>query len=248
MYALLSPAKKMSFDRHRDGVQETSPILVEKTAEIVKVLKGKTADDLSELMHLSEKLAQLNYKRYQSFGQTEQGRAVEAFQGDTYVGFSQADLSEADLTYAQNHVGILSGLYGLLRPLDVIAPYRLEMGTKLSVQGSKNLYEFWGDTITKTVNKQAGNAQAIINLASKEYISVIDPAKLKVPFTTCDFKEVKEGKPKTIGLFAKRARGMMARYIVKNRIENIDGLKAFNLADYTFDAALSNDKIVTFIR
>lgn len=248
MYALLSPAKKMNFDCHRTGVEATAPIFADKTAQIATVLKQKTANDLADLMHLSDKLAQLNYDRYQSFEGADQTRAIEAFQGDTYVGFGEKSLSDDDLSYAQNHVGILSGLYGLLRPLDLIKPYRLEMGSKLSVQGSKNLYGFWGDDITQAVNKSAGEALAIIGLASKEYLSAIDTSQLNAPFIQCDFKEIKEGVPKIVGLFAKRARGMMARFIVENKIENAADLKKFNEAGYVFDQNLSDETTLVFTR
>ncbi len=248
MYALLSPAKKMSFDRQRTGLNQTKPSLTKYTNKILTVLKQKSQDDLADLMNLSDNLAQLNYDRYQSFSTAEESRAIEAFQGDTYVGFAQQDLSDDNLNYAQNHIGILSGLYGLLRPFDLIKPYRLEMGTKLKIDQHKKLYDFWGDVITDCVNQYAQKSEAIINLASKEYISAINTDKLNAPFVTCDFKEMKDGQAKTIGLYAKRARGMMARYIVENRVETLDDLKNFNSADYQFSSSSSDAQTLVFIR
>lgn len=248
MYALLSPAKKMDFDRRRTGIEETQPLLKDQAQVLVKNLAKKSAEDLADLMHLSDKLAQLNYDRYQNFAKADQARAIEAFQGDTYVGFGEKDLDDKTLSYAQDHIGILSGLYGLLRPLDLIKPYRLEMGTKLATEAGEKLYDFWGDQITKAVNKNAKGAQAIIGLASNEYLSAVDLKKLDVPFIQCDFKETKDGKPKTIGLFAKRARGMMARFIVENRIEKTQDLKKFNAGDYKFNADLSDENTYVFVR
>lgn len=248
MYALLSPAKKMNFDRSRTGLDKTEPVLMTRTGQLAKVLAQKSKDDLAGLMHLSDKLAQLNFDRYQGFSNADQVRAIEAFQGDTYVGFGEKDLDDKTLTYAQDHVGILSGLYGLLRPLDLIKPYRLEMGSKLNVDDHKNLYGFWGDDVTNAVNNNAAQSEAVIGLASKEYLSVIDLKKLNKPFVQCDFKEIKDGKPKTIGLFAKRARGMMARFIVENRVETVDALKEFNSAGYMFDTSLSDKKTLVFTR
>ena len=173
-----------------------------------------------------------------------------AFRGDTYVGLDADSLSQDDATYAQDHLGLLSGLYGLLRPLDLMQPYRLEMGTKIANDRGEDLYDFWGDKITEAVNTatQGHNNRAVISLASNEYIKAIKPKALEGDFITCHFKEIKDGVPKTIGLFAKRARGMMARYMIQNRVEQPEDLKGFDSDGYSFAADLSDEQNFTFIR
>lgn len=254
MLALLSPAKKLDFDADWNVENTTTPHFIDETKTLVSVLKNKSPADLQDLMGISDKLAELNYERYQNFKtpftKDNARPAVKAFQGDTYVGLDAQSLTQKDLDFAQNHIAILSGLYGLLRPLDLMQAYRLEMGTKLNNSKGKNLYDFWGDTLTQFCDDAVTNHKdkTIVCLASNEYIKAIDSRKLNAPFITCDFKEMKNGKPKTIGLFAKKARGMMARYIIHNRIEKHEDLKGFKTDGYAFDAALSNAKRYVFAR
>ncbi len=254
MLALISPAKKLDFDTEHCLEKFTQPTLSKDIKELVKVTKQLSSSDLQELMKISEKLGDLNHDRFQKFSPSFTDKnshpAVLAFKGDTYVGLDAENLSADDISYAQNHLGILSGLYGLLRPLDLMQAYRLEMGTKLKTSRGKNLYEFWGDALTNTCNEilKDHKNKTVISLASNEYIKAIQPKDLNGEFITCHFKELKNGQPKTIGLFAKRARGMMARYIIQNRIEELQALKNFKEDNYKFVSSLSDDTNFTFLR
>ena len=243
MLALLSPAKNLDFSPALISPPVTMPLFPEDTNALVSKARKLSRKKIRELMKLSENLAELNYQRYHSFdtnaGDCGVKPAILAFKGDTYIGLDANSLSEDDLAFAQEHVGILSGLYGLLRPFDGIQPYRLEMGTKLATRRGKSLYEFWGDRITDAVNVVEPNF--VINLASKEYFSAVNPKALKGRLITPAFKEVKDGQARMLGMFAKRARGMMARYIILNRLENPEELKSFDLGGYTFMPDLSDD-------
>ena len=205
-------------------------------------------------MKISEKLGDLNHDRFQRFSTPftpkNARHAAYAFRGDTYVGLEADNLSKSDLNYAQDHLRILSGLYGLLRPLDLIQAYRLEMGTKLKNKKGEDLYDFWNDQLAKACNDCVKDHKdnAIISLASNEYIKAVKPKELKSPLITCHFKEVKNGTPKTIGLFAKRARGSMARYIIQNKIEKRDGLKKFKNDGYNYSDSLSDSTNFVFLR
>ena len=254
MLALISPAKKMDFESEWDLDQYTQPNFLDHSKELVNVLKRLPVSRLQGLMKLSDKLGALNYDRYQRysspFTKTNARPAVTAFRGDTYVGLDADTLSSDDLAYAQEHLRTLSGLYGLLRPLDLIQAYRLEMGTKLSNPRGEDLYDFWKDHLTKACNEAVeghGN-KAVICLASNEYIKVIQQNALEGSFITCHFKELKDGAPKVIGLFAKRARGMMARFMIQNRIEAPEGLKKFDKDGYEFMPSLSDEHNYTFLR
>ncbi len=254
MLALVSPAKKLDFDNRSPISDHTQPQFQDHIAELTGVLKGYSKDKVQALMHLSDKLGQLNYDRYQGFEHdftpTNSKQAAYAFKGDTYVGLEAETLNQDDMQYAQNHLGILSGLYGLLRPLDLMQPYRLEMGTKLHNSRGEDLYDFWGDLITNAANDalKGHKDNSVISLASNEYIKSIQPKNLDGQFITCHFKEMKSGAPKTIGLFAKRARGAMARYMIQNRIETPEGLKSFDTDGYAFEASLSDENNFTFLR
>ncbi len=205
-------------------------------------------------MNLSDKLADLNFQRYQAFqppfnlGNAKQ--AALAFMGDTYVGLQAATLGEDDLAYAQDHLRIISGLYGLLRPLDLIQPYRLEMGTKFPVARKPDLYGFWNGTLAPALDAATeGHADAtIVNLASNEYIKAIDKKKLKSPVITAVFKEIKDGQTRVIGMFAKQARGMMARHMIENRVDRPEGLKDFNSGGYAYRDDLSDDANFVYTR
>lgn len=254
MLALISPAKKLDFDAPHNVTKTSQVALLDDTQLLVDKLKQMKPSEIQSLMKLSDKLGQLNYDRYQAFETpftTDNARpAITAFRGDTYVGLDADTLSSDHLNYAQNHLGILSGLYGLLRPLDLMQAYRLEMGTKLPNNRGEDLYDFWGERITDECNKVIKNHKnkTIISLASNEYIKAIKTNALDGDFMTCHFKEIKNGAPKVIGLFAKRARGMMARFMIQHKIETPEGLKDFNMDGYAFDASLSDNNNYVFLR
>ncbi len=254
MLALISPAKKLDTDTNRDFLNTTTPSLLDEAQALAEQLKTFSQNDLSQLMNVSDKLAALNHQRYQEFStpftKDNAQPALAVFRGDTYVGLDVDTLSEDEVSYAQNHLGILSGLYGFLRPLDLMQAYRLEMGTSLSNARGKNLYEFWGNLITKACNDTVKDHEdkTIISLASNEYIHAVQPEDFDGDFITCHFKEIKNGQPKTIGLFAKRARGMMARFMIQNCIETPEGLKDFDSDGYSFAAELSNQHEFVFTR
>ena len=254
MLALLSPSKRLDFETQDPVDNHTDPLFLEQSQQLVDILIDYSEKEMQELMDISENLAELNVKRYQKFetpfSPSNAKSAIYAFQGDTYIGLEAETLSSDDVAYSQDHLGMLSGLYGLLRPKDLIQPYRLEMGTKLDNPQGDNLYDFWGGQITKACNDLvAGHKhKATISLASQEYIKAVNPDDLNGPLITCHFKEIKNGSPRTIAVYAKRARGAMARYMIQNRIEEPDGLKSFDLDGYGFSDDLSDEENLTFIR
>jgi len=254
MLALISPAKKLDFDGETKSREGTPLLFPDATQDLVDIAKALPQSRLQSLMKLSDNLGALNYDRYQRFEMPftphNARPAVLAFRGDTYVGLDADTLDEDDLSYAQYHLAILSGLYGVLRPLDLMQAYRLEMGTKLANPRGEDLYDFWGDLIAQACNDavKGHKDQTIISLASNEYIKAVKPKALKGDFLTCHFKERKDGTVKTIGLFAKRARGAMARFIIQNRIETPQGLKAFDTDGYKFDETVSDTQNFVFIR
>lgn len=249
MLLLLSPAKTLNFDS-TDIKTHTQPQFLEKSKALVNELKKYSSKQIQGLMGVSEKIADLNVARYQNFSlpfdQSNAKQAILAFKGDVYQGLSVEDFDEAELNFAHQHIGILSGLYGLLRPLDLMQAYRLEMGTKLKVAKNKNLYEFWDDSITKQIN--ATGAKDIINLASNEYFKSVKKDALEGNLWTVDFKENKNGKYKIVAFYAKRARGMMCNYVVKNRLENPEEMKDFGRNDYQFNEELSSERHYVFTR
>lgn len=253
MIAIVSPAKTLDFDTHID-LERSKARLFTDSKVLLKTLKDKSEDDLQEMMSISDKLASLNVERFQAFSSrhTEKNskQAMYAFQGDVYQGLDVDSLTEKDVEFAQSHFRILSGLYGLLRPLDAIQPYRLEMGTSLRVNGSKNLYEFWGDKIAKKLRRDLKDQgdNTLINLASQEYFKAVDLKALKANVIDVDFKDFKNGEYKIISFFAKKARGLMSRYIIKNQITDIEDLKGFNYDDYYFDEKNSSDQLLAFKR
>ncbi len=253
MLALVSPAKKL--DMSPPTVNDfTQPDFLAQSQRLIDVLKPKSQGEIKALMHLSDKLAELNYHRYQDyhtpFDLSNAKQAIFLFQGDTYVGLDAKTLSKDDIAWGQDHLRMLSGLYGLLRPLDLIQAYRLEMGTKLHTPKGENLYDFWGTHLAETAQNIVKNHanKTIISLASNEYIKAIPKKTLKVPFLTCHFKEIKEGVPKVIGIYAKRARGMMGRYMLQNRIETPEGLKDFAMDRYQFSPEHSTSTDYVFMR
>lgn len=254
MITVISPAKKLDYKTDVCTEEFTIPEGLDRSALLVNKLQKTSKKQLSELMSLSDNLTQLNAERYASwtenFDEGETRQALLAFSGDVYQGMRNTELSEGDLKFAQNHLRMLSGLHGLLKPLDLIKPYRLEMGTKLSVKGKKNLYAFWGDEITNRMNtalEESGN-DTLINLASGEYFKAVNTKKLKGKIITPVFKDMKNGQLKVIFLWAKQARGMMSGYILRNQINNPEDLKGFTDGGYRFTENLSDESMWVFTR
>jgi cytoplasmic iron level regulating protein YaaA (DUF328/UPF0246 family) len=245
MLIVLSPAKNLDFEPADGRLTATEPGFEEETTTLVATLAKKTPSQIGGLMNLSEKLATLNSARFKTFGEQSRKQAILAFNGDVYRGFDAGSLDPEGLRAAQERVRILSGLYGILRPLDLIEPYRLEMGTRLKTRRGENLYDFWGDRVAKAVAGELGDAP-LVNLASNEYFKVLKPLKAEV--ITPVFKEEKDGQTRTLALFAKVARGMMARFAVDQRLDDPEGLKDFSGGGYSFKPALSNAKQWVFTR
>ncbi len=253
MLALISPAKTLDMTPADLDIY-SSPALMTKSEQLIKVLSKKSKKDLAELMHLSDKLALLNYQRYQSFDLpfTPQNakQALLAFKGDVYVGLDAQTLNKNELKFAQKHLGILSGLYGYLRPLDLIQAYRLEMGTKLKIGRNNNLYAFWGDDIKRQIEEHLKTIKSdtIINLASNEYFKAIQAKALQARIIDIVFKEYRGEELKFISFHAKKARGLMSRYIIKNRLTDPEALKGFDLENYYFEDKLSEEHRWVFVR
>ena len=252
MIAILSPAKSLDFDTPSQTKSSSKIIFEEETNKLVKKLKKLSAKKIGDLMSISATLSDLNYQRYQDFSQeytTENSKqAILAFTGDVYRGLEATSFTEKEFEYAQNHIRILSGLYGLIKPLDLIQPYRLEMGTKFQITPKvKNLYEFWKDKITTELNRTL-DGDILINLASNEYFKSVDVKNLKSDVLSIDFKDNKNGQYKTIMTYAKLARGYMTNYMVKNKVTNIDELRGFDYEGYTFNNELSQDLNWVFTR
>ena len=251
MILLISPAKTLDFSE--TGLTNHSmPRLLADSEKLVSVLKKKSARSLKKLMSVSDNIAELNVERFQNyqtpFTLDNAKQAVLAFKGDVYTGL-QADTFDAnDLDFAQKHLRILSGLYGLLTPLDLMQPYRLEMGTKLRNGRKKNLYEFWDKKITELINAdlEASGSEIVLNLASKEYFHAVKPALLKGKLIHVHFKELRNGTYKVIGFNAKKARGAMSRQIIQNRITSVEKVKPLNIDGYTFNSTLSDDQNLVF--
>ena len=252
MKIVISPAKSLNYETQLPITTYTESAFLSKAVTIQKTLKKKKPKQLMELMDISDKLAELNWQRNQEwnipFSPENARQAVYAFDGDVYTGLDVYSLSTEKVLVLQEKLRILSGLYGLLKPLDLMQPYRLEMGTKIQIGTKKNLYEFWKKTITDTLNKELSKGELFVNLASNEYFSAIDTKTLKVPVITPEFKDYKDGKLKMISFFAKKARGLMVRYIIDNNAETIDDLKGFNYEGYAFDANLSKGNTLVFTR
>ncbi len=254
MLIIISPAKTLDFKTAVPDVPVTVPDYLHKSRQLASELRKLNPAHLSKLMNISPKLAQLNYERYQEWNldkTTENSKpAVFAFKGAVYTGLDISRFSDEDLLYAQNHLRILSGLHGILKPLDIIQPYRLEMGTKLIVNDKKNLYEFWADTITPGLQKALINQDddILINLASEEYFKSINTKKLKAKIITPVFKDFKNGTYKFLSIYGKKARGMMTRYILMNRIKDIDDLMLFEEEGYFYNDKLSEQGQLVFTR
>ncbi|WP_330444078.1 peroxide stress protein YaaA [Flavobacterium sp. C4GT6] len=252
MKIVISPAKSLDFDTKLPTRKHSDSSFLPQSELIHNVLKEKSPDELGKLMSISKKLADLNWQRNQDWHTpftTKNARpAVYAFNGDVYTGLDAYTIPVSKLNKLQDSLRILSGLYGLLKPLDLIQPYRLEMGTQMPVEDSKNLYEFWKKTITQALNDELKDDELFINLASKEYFDAVDTKALKVPVITPEFKDYKDGKLKMISFFAKKARGMMVRYIIDNNVRSLNGLKGFDYEGYKFDASLSKGNKLVFTR
>lgn len=252
MKIVISPAKSLNFEKKLPTSQHTEALLLKEARKVHKVIKPKKPKDLADLMSISDKLADLNWQRNQDwktpFTPENARPAVYTFDGDVYTGLDAYTIPVEKLEQLQDKLRILSGLYGILKPLDLIQAYRLEMGIKLPVDEAKNLHEFWKPIVTKTLNKELKKNELFVNLASNEYFSAVDVKELKVPVITPDFKEYKDGKLKIISFFAKKARGMMVRYIIDTNAETIDDLKGFNYEGYQFDANLSKGNNLVFTR
>ncbi|MDP7553893.1 MAG: peroxide stress protein YaaA [Candidatus Thioglobus sp.] len=249
MLAIISPSKTQDFSSSRVKTFSEARQLTQ-TQELIDVLKNKTQVQISKLMMLSDKLSKLNFDRFQAFktpfSLDNAKQALLAFKGDVYNGIDAPSLSLEDLKFAQNNVRMISGLYGVLRPLDLIQPYRLEMGTKLSNKNGGNLYDYWGNEISEVLNDDEQGL--IINLASNEYFKSIDKKTLKAQILDVVFKEKKNDVYKVIGIYAKRARGLMVNYIIRNRITDPKALKNFSDEGYQYDETLSSDSSWVYIR
>ena len=252
MLIVLSPAKSLDLDTPTPTREHTLPAFADRAAQLIGVLRDLSPGQVGELMHISDQLSALNVARYASWtlDHSEGRQAMMAFNGDVYAGLDARSLDAHALDFAQRRLRILSGLYGLLRPLDLIHPYRLEMGTRLGNPGGKDLYSFWGEAITRALNAElaATGACALVNLASEEYFKSVKPKLLDAPVITPVFEDWKNGKYKIISFFAKRARGMMARHAVDNGITEPEALKAFDVDGYAFVPGESTDKRWLFRR
>jgi len=254
MLLLLSPAKSLDYETPLDPQPHTAPLFVKQSKELIAVLRTRSPQRIAELMSLSDKLASLNVARYQAWSSraTEKNarQAVLAFNGDVYEGLDARTLDTHDLAWAQDHVCILSGLYGVLRPLDRMQPYRLEMGTRLANPGGKDLYQFWGTRIAEYLNTRlrVDTSPVVINLASQEYFRAVDTKALKARVVECVFQDYSAGQYKIVSFFAKRARGLMARYAVTHQLAQPEQLRAFNVEGYAWAAAESTPERLVFRR
>ncbi|GAB5388285.1 MAG: peroxide stress protein YaaA [Alphaproteobacteria bacterium] len=256
MLALLSPAKSLNYDPVSADLTATQPLLKDQTAVLSKTTSKLTRPKIKALMGISDKLVELNHDRFKAFDADHYGpenakQAVLAFNGDVYTGLEANSLAAEDLDHAQGVIRILSGFYGLLRPMDLMQPYRLEMGIKLKNPRGDTLYDFWRETIApqlvSDLEESVGD-KIILNLASNEYAKSVDRKAIDAPIIDVAFKDEKDGKLRTLGFFAKKARGQMARHIIENRITNLDGVKQFDGGGYTYQPDLSKDTLLTFTR
>jgi uncharacterized protein len=253
MLYLLSPAKSLDYESEAPSVRATMPKFLDQSAKLANLLKKLKPVELEALMGISTKLAELNAGRFDDwrmdYSKPEARQAILAFTGDVYQGLSVDDWDKEDFAEAQKSIRILSGLYGILRPLDLMLPYRLEMGTKLTNERGANLYHFWGSLLTNSLNKELkGDGDAVINLASNEYFSSVQSKDLKSPVITPVFKDWKNGKYKIISFYAKKARGMMASWAIQKRVSSPAGLKRFKGGGYAYDKSLSDETNFVFTR
>lgn len=254
MLIVVSPAKTLDYTTPPKIKKFTLPDYLDDSAELIHRMRELSSLDISELMKVSTKIADLNFDRFEAWNKkfTEKNakQAVLAFKGDVYTGLDAESFTAKDFSFAQKHFRMLSGLYGLLRPLDLMQAYRLEMGTRLSNERGKNLYEFWGDTVTEGLNAQLKEVKSkyLINLASNEYFKVVKPKVLDGEIITPAFKELKNGEYKMIGVYAKKARGLLSRYIIQNQLSDIEDIKSFDLQGYKFNKKVSKGNNWVFTR
>ena len=252
MKLVISPAKSLNYTSELPTKEFTQSCFLKEAEMLNSILKNKSPNDLSKLMSISSSLGDLNYERNQSwslpFSLSNSRQAIYAFNGDVYKGIDAYSIPVNKIDLLQNTVRIISGLYGILKPLDLVQPYRLEMGTKLSFGKNKNLYDYWKIQLTKSINKELKEGELFLNLASNEYIKAIDTKVLKTPMITANFKQFKNGEYKTIAIFSKRARGLMARYVIDNKIESVNDLKHFSSDNYRFSEKLSTENELIFTR
>lgn len=254
MLALISPAKTLDYETALPTDIYTQPRLLEQSQQLIDVCRKLSATEIASLMTVSEKIANLNVERFRDwnaeFDFSNARQALFAFKGDVYTGLDAYHLKDQDIDFAQQHLRMLSGLYGLLRPLDLMMPYRLEMGTKLKNSRGNNLYEFWGSIITDQINQDLAeiDAKLLVNLASDEYYKSVNEKKIRAEIIKPVFLDQKNGKYKVISFYAKKARGLMARYLIENKLSQVEQLKAFDSEGYYFDAESSSDKELVFKR
>ncbi len=254
MLTVISPAKTLDYETPPVTDSFTQPAYLTQSRKLVRRLREFSAADLKQLMHISDGLAELNQQRFRQwktpFKPGNARQALFAFKGDVYLGLDAYSMKPDDVDFAQDHLRILSGLYGLLRPLDLMQPYRLEMGTRLDTEQGKNLYQFWDGRITDALNRdlRESDTKTLVNLASGEYFKSIQPKNLKAEIITPAFREYRDGEYKFIQFFAKKARGLMARYLIDRRIDDPEGLKDFDYDGYRYNAELSHGKDWVFTR
>jgi cytoplasmic iron level regulating protein YaaA (DUF328/UPF0246 family) len=254
MLTIISPAKKLDYSQPAEAHECSQPMLLEHSEQLLNDLRLLSPDDICSLMGLSDKLGALNFERFQEwqtpFSRENAKQAILAFKGDVYQGLDAENMSADELAWAQDNLRILSGLYGLLRPMDLMQPYRLEMGTKFANNRGANLYQFWGEIITNQLNKllSASPKSVLINLASNEYFKSVKPKKLEADIITPIFMDQKNDKYKIISFFAKRARGLMSAFIIKNKITDAEQLKTFNVDGYSYNPAMSEGNKWVFCR
>lgn len=254
MIVVISPAKTLDYESPLPTNKHTQPEFLADSQDLIYILRNYSPEDIGQLMNVSEKIATLNHERFgdwsRPFTADNARPALLAFKGDVYEGLNAGGFSEQEFEFAQNHLRMLSGLYGLLKPLDLMQAYRLEMGTKLKNDRGNNLYEFWGDRITDKLNQELENEddKTLVNLASNEYFKSVNKKKLDARIVTPIFKDWKNGQYKIISFYAKKARGMMSRYVIENRLHNPEELKNFNVAGYAFDPELSKQNDWVFTR
>ncbi len=254
MLALISPAKTLDYETALPTDTYTQPRLLAQSQQLIDVCRKLSASEIASLMTVSEKIANLNVERFRDwnadFDFSNARQALFAFKGDVYTGLDAYHLKDREIDFAQQHLRMLSGLYGLLRPLDLMMPYRLEMGTKLKNSRGHNLYEFWGSIITDQINQDLAeiDAKVLVNLASDEYYKSVNEKKIQAEIIKPVFLDQKNGKYKVISFYAKKARGLMARYLIENKLSQVEQLKAFDSEGYYFDAESSSDKELVFKR
>ncbi len=254
MLTVLSPAKTLDYESRLPTRKISAPRMTDEISELVGVMTTKTPADLRALMDISDELAQLNHERFQlfepEFNRSNSRPAIIAFKGDVYQGLNVSEFGERDFTYAQKHLRILSGLYGVLRPLDLMQPYRLEMGTALQTERGKDLYEYWGTRITDSLNADLARyrTKVLINLASKEYFMSVRTDELDAKVISPVFRDFNRGEYRIISFFAKRARGEMAAWLIRNKVTSVKGLRSFNGMGYEYSPAQSTTSSPTFIR